>query len=83
MISVGGYRFMLAELQETVDRTGCGSASVAVLPDALTGHRLTASATNRDATQVALRSGGANPLLVGAFAVRHQASGIRNQNNPK
>ena len=72
MISIGGYRFMLAELQETVDRMDGGSATVAVLPDALAGHRLTAGAADRESMQAMLRLRGANPLLVGAFGIRNR-----------
>jgi hypothetical protein len=67
MVSVGGYRFVMEELQEVVNRAECGPATVAVLPDALTGYRLTASAPDREAMQASLAVRGANPLLVGAF----------------
>jgi hypothetical protein len=70
MVSVGGYRFVMAELQDTVNRAECGPATVAVLPDALAGYRLTASAPDREAMQAALAMRGANPLLVGAFQPR-------------
>jgi hypothetical protein len=72
MISIGGYRFMLAELQEAVDRMDGGSATVAVLPDALAGHRVTASAADCESMQAMLRLRGANPLLVGAFGIRNR-----------
>jgi hypothetical protein len=70
MISIGGYRFMLEELQEAANSTGCGPAMIAVLPDALVGHRLTASASDGASLQAELRRRGANPLLVGAFSPR-------------
>ncbi len=35
MVSIGGYRFLLAELQAMVDRAECGPATVAVLPTRL------------------------------------------------
>ena len=79
MISIGGYRFMLEELQEAADSTGCGATRVAVLPDALVGHRLTASAFDSASMQAELRLRGANPLLVGAFSPRNQGSGVRDQ----
>jgi len=67
MITMGGYRFLLEELQEMVDRTGCGDARLTVLPDALAGHRLAASTSDRESMQASLRLHGANPLLVEAF----------------
>jgi hypothetical protein len=70
MVSIGGYRFVLAELQDIVDRAECGPATVAVLPDALAGHRLTASAPDRASMQASLARRGANPLLAGAFGIR-------------
>jgi len=47
---------------------------LAVLPDALAGHRLAGSADDCAAVQAALAQVGASPLLVGAFAERPQAA---------
>jgi hypothetical protein len=70
MVSVGGYRFVVAELQDIVDRAECGPATVAALPDALAGYRLTAAAPDRGAMQTSLATRGANPLLARAFQAR-------------
>jgi hypothetical protein len=72
MVGIGGYRFVLGELQDIVDRAECGPATVAVLPDALAGHRLSASASDRESMQASLKMRGANSLLVGAFRARSQ-----------
>jgi hypothetical protein len=66
-VSVGGYRFVLRELQDTVTQTGSGEATLAALPDALAGHRLAGAAADGEALREALVTLGANPLLVGAF----------------
>jgi hypothetical protein len=70
MVGVGGYRFVLADLQDLVSRAGSQHASVAVLPDALAGHRLSGIADNPQAVQAALAKLGINPLVVGAFRER-------------
>jgi hypothetical protein len=70
MVGVGGYRFVLADLQDLVSRAGSQQASVAVLPDALAGHRLSGIADNPQAVQAALAKLGINPLVVGAFRER-------------
>jgi hypothetical protein len=69
IVSVGGYRFSVRELQQIVaeiDQEG----SVAVLPDALSGHRLAGLAADREAMRQALTSLGINPLLATAFRER-------------
>jgi hypothetical protein len=67
IVSVGGYRFVMEELQGIVDRAECGEARLGALPHPLAGYRLTASASDRNALEVALAAQGANPLLVGAL----------------
>jgi hypothetical protein len=75
IVSVGGYRFVLNELQDIVKATN-EDAELAALPDALSGHRLAGNAVDRGAVQAALEQHGANPLLADAFRVRRkQASG--------
>ena len=71
--SVGGYRFALRELEESVNGLDC-EATLAVLPDALTGQQLAGSAPDRTYTQEALIRLGVNPLLVEAFSPRFQNS---------
>ncbi len=72
IVSVGGYRFDVHELQDLVARSENGGGALAVLPDALTGHRLSGTASDRDAVRAALTRMGANPLVAGAFGERPQ-----------
>jgi AMP-binding enzyme len=69
LISVGGYRFPLHDLQEIVNRVDSG-ATVAALPDPLVGQRLIGNAADRDTMQAALNLVGVNPLIVAAFRDR-------------
>jgi len=69
IVSVGGYRFVLKELQEMVAGAADGS-SLAALPDALAGHRLAGVTSDRNAVRRTLVDQGANPLIVGAFRER-------------
>ena len=71
MISVGGYRFPLHDLQEIVNRIDSG-ATVAALPDPLVGQRLIGNAADRDTMQAALNLVGVNPLIVAAFRDRSE-----------
>ena len=61
IVSVGGYRFKLDQLQELVSRTD-PNAILAALPDTLAGHRLAGSALQRTALRRALNELGVNPL---------------------
>jgi AMP-binding enzyme len=66
IVSVGGYRFAVRDLHDTVaplDPDG----SVAPLPDALAGHRLAGIGGDRGAICAKLAEQGANPLVIGAF----------------
>lgn len=74
LVSVGGYRFSLRELQDEVARTD-GDSSIAAFPDAFAGHRLAGQAADRASMREALVERGANPLLVRAF--RDRAASIR------
>ena len=65
MVSVGGYRFLLNELEELVQGANDG-AFVVALPDALAGHRLAGISSGGD-VRAALAELGVNPLLVDAF----------------
>jgi hypothetical protein len=69
--SVGGYRFPLQELQETVGRID-GGATIAALPDPLIGQRLIGNSTKRDAVRAALTAVGANPIVAAAFRDRSE-----------
>ncbi len=65
LVSFGGYRFAVRELSGIVSGF---DGTLAVLPDALAGHRLSGSAANHQAIRAALRGIGTNPLVVEAFA---------------
>jgi sirohydrochlorin ferrochelatase len=69
IVSVGGYRFPLCGLLETIGRID-DRATLAALPDALTGQRLVGNAGDPAAMQAALDAVGVNPLVVAAFAER-------------
>jgi AMP-binding enzyme len=69
IISVGGYRFVLKDLQDLIAAVSEGS-TLAALPDGLAGHRLAGVATDRNAVRRALTDQGANPLIVDAFRER-------------
>jgi len=66
IVGIGGYRFVAKDLQALVGRAGNGT--LAILPDALTGHRLAGTAGEGQAGRAALAALGSNPLLVGAFS---------------
>ncbi len=71
IVSVGGYRFMADSLHELVDRAG-SDAALTALPDAMAGHRLAGTATDREAVRHALDTRGVNELITGAFAERRR-----------
>jgi hypothetical protein len=71
IVSVGGYRFRLDQLQELVSRTD-PEAILAALPDALAGHRLAGSALERAALRQKLDELGLNPIVSAAFAQRRR-----------
>ncbi len=68
-VSVGGYRFLLRDLQNALAAVD-SAATLAALPDAIAGHRLAGSAADPAAIQEELALRGANPLLVNAFRAR-------------
>jgi hypothetical protein len=69
IVSVGGYRFPLRELQQAVGNID-GAATLAALPDPLIGQRLIGNADKPDVVQAALTAVGANPLVAAAFRDR-------------
>lgn len=69
IVTVGGYRLPLRELQEAVRRID-GSATLAALPDPLIGQRLIGNAPARSVVAAALRAVGVNPLVAAAFTDR-------------
>ena len=72
IVSVGGYRFALRDLQDLAAQIEPGS-TLAALPDTLAGHRLAGNAGNREAVRDALDRRGVNPLILGAFRDRRAA----------
>jgi AMP-binding enzyme len=73
IVSYGGYRFGLRELQEVLTRVG-NDSTLTALPDALGGQRLAGTASDRDHVQAELASLGVNPLIVGAFRERRTSA---------
>ncbi len=71
IVSVGGYRFVLRELQDLVAHVE-GGGTLAALPDNFTGHRLAGHAADRATLRHALTALGVNPLVVRAFREREQ-----------
>jgi len=69
IVSVGGYRFVMRELQDLVARAGPMN-TLAALPDTFASHRLAGSAEDRAGMREALVNYGANPLIVRAFRER-------------
>jgi non-ribosomal peptide synthetase component E (peptide arylation enzyme) len=69
LVSIGGCRFALRDMEEAVRRVD-RSAGLAALPDALSGHRLAGSAQNPQSVRAALAADGANALLIDAFRDR-------------
>ena len=73
LVSVGGYRFAVRDLQDVVAPVD-PDGSIAPLPDALAGHRLAGIGGDRGAICEKLAEQGANPLVIGAFRNRRPAS---------
>ncbi len=71
LVTVGGYRFVLQELQELVAKADAG-ATLAALPDRYGGHRLAGNASDLVALLAALDELGINPLVAAAFRNRDQ-----------
>jgi hypothetical protein len=69
LVTIGGYRFCLNELQRLAAMAG---GTLAVLPDALSGQRLAGHAEDRGGVQDKLAAMGANLLVVSAFRGRPQ-----------
>jgi hypothetical protein len=70
LVGIGGYRFVVREMQAMVSQVDDG-ATLATLPDALSGQRLAGSAADRRRVQDGLAALGVNPLLVDAFCEPH------------
>lgn len=63
---VGGYRFVLRELQRLITDIDSGGR-IAALPDAFSGYRLAGAADNGAALRNKLIKQGVNPLIADAF----------------
>jgi hypothetical protein len=66
-ITVGGYRFPLQKLLETIAKVDA-AATLTAVPDPLVGHRLIGLARDASAMRIALSAFGLNPLIAAAFA---------------
>jgi hypothetical protein len=77
MVSVGGYRFLMRDLQDAITEVDA-AATLAALPDAMIGHRLAGSAADLASVRETLAERGANALLVGAFRERRSATAADN-----
>jgi len=75
-MSVGGYRFLPADLEAVVDGID-RAATLAALPDALAGHRLAGAAGDRRQVAYELMRLGVNPLIAGAFHIDGPAADDR------
>jgi non-ribosomal peptide synthetase component E (peptide arylation enzyme) len=73
LIDVGGFRFVGPDMHEFV-RQGEGGGALAVLPDALMGHRLAGLAADRARLHESLSEFGANSLLTAAFRSHRTAA---------
>ena len=72
MVTVGGYRFVLSELEELVRGADRG-ALITALPDALAGQRLAGTPGESGDVRATLAGLGVNPLLLDAFGERRKA----------
>jgi hypothetical protein len=69
LVTVGGYRFPLRSLRETIGYIDAG-ATLAAVADPQTGQRFVGNAADPAAMAAALKAFGVNPLVVAAFAGR-------------
>ena len=76
VINVGGYHFVLGELEDLVRRVNA-DAFVTALPDALAGQRLAGISGGHGDVRAALTEFGVNPLIADAFQDRRpEAAGV-------
>jgi hypothetical protein len=75
LVSIGGYRFALRELQDLIGRVDADGV-LAALPDALGGQKLAGTTADQAAMRAALEALGINPLVSAAFRDR------RSKNKP-
>ncbi len=72
LVGIGGYRIALGAYQQIVEETDA-DATLAALPDMLTGQRLAGRSSDDEALRDALLGRGVNPLIIGAFRDRRAA----------
>jgi non-ribosomal peptide synthetase component E (peptide arylation enzyme) len=72
LVSMGGYRFALRDVQNLVTQAD-KNASVVALPDTFAGYRLAGHSKDRSAMRHTLAAIGLNPLIVRAFRDRTPA----------
>jgi len=75
LVTVGGYRFAIGELQDTVGKVDPGGV-LAVLPDLLAGEKFAGYAVDAAAVRHELVRRGVSPLVVEAFRDGAAASAI-------
>lgn len=80
--AIGGYRVPLAAFQQIIAEIDPG-ATLAALPDALTGQRLAGRSGDDAALRRALMRRGVNPLVVGAFRERRAADPVMAHEPPQ
>ncbi|MBV8827299.1 MAG: hypothetical protein JO220_20120 [Hyphomicrobiales bacterium] len=73
IVSVGGYRFAVRDLQDVIAPIDPDGA-VAALPDALAGHRIAGVGSDRGTIYQKLAEQGASPLIAGAFRDKRRTS---------
>jgi hypothetical protein len=73
IVSIGGYRFALRELQDLIGRVDADGV-LAALPDTLGGQKLAGSTADQMAMRAALEALGINPLVAAAFRDRRSKS---------
>jgi hypothetical protein len=73
IVSIGGYRFALRELQDLVGRVDADGV-LAALPDRLGGQKLAGTTPHQTAMREALEALGVNPLVSAAFRERRPKS---------
>jgi hypothetical protein len=75
LVGVGGYRVPIGVFQRVIEEIDT-DATLAALPDTLTGQRLAASSADGDALRQTLARRGVNPLVTGAFRARRIAEPV-------
>jgi hypothetical protein len=73
IVSIGGYRFALRELQDLVGRVDADGV-LAALPDTFGGQKLAGTSADQVAVRAALEALGINPLVSTAFRDRRSKS---------